>query len=252
MTRLSTTAALKGFLDWYLVGRSIVTVKIARGHLQRIIGCAGREWLDELSRADIEHCLGGVPAAHRRVATTMFRQFARWCAEERGATVWMPPSVERIVADKTEADGERLLVRAHAIAERLVLPHQRFIFLNGFLYGLPLSLQVRYSAKDFLANDRMHRDYYDLLSALHLLNSASGPLLRPWLGNSLRGAERRWQAWSGGLLKFRFVIEAGDYQKNKLGYRASVPRRQAAQRTAWIAPLLDAEGVAKMPRFWEA
>ena len=225
-------------------------------HLARFQWECKKTLMDDLRPYDLNIFLGQWKGNPKRLRTTALRQFLLW-AKEMYVLLGLPIPVSESSTpynpsyESVERKAEELTALARQAAERLVLPHQRAIFLCGFLYCMPLS-RVHHAAPEELASLRpQRRDFYDLLTEVQrVVRGMAGPLFQTWMGLSLKTAERRWLAWSG--VRFQYIVRAGYVAYRQRGYRPPLGFQKYKRYDDPLRPIVTEETIRLMPTFWES
>jgi len=241
--RVLYTDASDAFIDHYRRHHpraSYVTLKTLRSVIGQFQRQSHVTYLDEITRYHISR---STTYDRSRARISRLRSFLGWCRGHYGILIpevpkvpYHPTLVDRRVAQKS--DREKLQNAAIA-ATRCILPHQRFTYLCGYLYGMPLGEIIEKSFMDFTALS-LPTDMYALLSELRNQNTVGEVVMEPWLGVSYFTALKAWGQWMGrkGLF-FRDVIYAGNRAKLMAGVRLS---KGFASHTSLLASLAEMTG----------
>jgi hypothetical protein len=249
--RIAIDEAIEQFLTSYAREHTPGTVRQVRIAVEKFHAESKVQWIDGVSWYHVKK----YEAAHHRQQIGSLRTFLRWCSAMYRLVLPFPPvrhvPCRPVVAYPPKRDGKAHLwtANAKAAAGLMALPHQKLIFMCGYLYGMPLATVVRLSLNE-LCNLPMRQDFYDLLEGMRYLLPASGPAFKPWLGRSVVYARRVWRDWSGGV-SFTEVICAGDAARIEAGIRPVGGRKHRMEMLDLLPPastvLLD-----RMPKFWAA
>ena len=143
----------------------------------------------------------------------------------------------------------RDIAAAEACAAKMILPHQRVIFLLGYLYGYSLKQLVTMTADGLRELPFVRQDLYDAMLAIPAFGPP-GAVFKPWLGNVPSTATRRWREWVAPLkTDFRTVVFAGQAARLAAGMnpQCGITVVNALMGTL---PGLSAEGFERVKRFW--
>ena len=253
--RISMNQASDQFLNTYSKDHAPGTVRQVRIAIEKFRKESKVEWLDAVSHFHVKQFM----ATHSRQQISALRIFLQACKEAYGnagpISVPVPPilrtpSRPAISFPPKRRDKPRLWVaHTNAAAERMTFPHQKLVFLCGYLYGLPLAKVVRMALKD-LCDLPMRQDFYELLEGMRYMLPAGGPAFKPWLGRSVVYARRVWRDWSGGV-PFTEIVCAGDAARLEAGIRPVSGRKHRNEMLDLLPPaspvLLD-----RMPKLWAA
>jgi hypothetical protein len=248
--RISIDQGIEQFLIDYARDHAPGTVRQVRIAIEKFRKESKVQWIDAVWRYHVNK----FEVAHHRQHVSALRVFLQWCNRAYKLTLPFPPvrhvPCRPVIAypPKRGCKAHLWVANANAAAERMALPHQKLVFLCGYLYGLPLARVVTMTLQD-LCNLPMRRDFYDLVEGMRYLLPASGPAFAPWLGRSVVYARRVWRDWSGGV-SFTEIVCAGDVARVAAGIRPVGGRRYRMALLDMMepaSPLL----LERMPRFWE-
>ena len=221
--------------------------------LRRFEKVTGRRTLEAIEKGDYEKLVDGVSPSHAKSLMTHFRAFVRWAYKRYGTAVYLPPTVlparqYRRGPSVSVLKAARTLRTQNTlkdVAARMVLPHQRLIFLLGFLHGWSLMKVFPATIDDLLALPQ--RDDFSLQLERILDSTPSrSRLFEIWVP-SARTLKRRWLEWSGKV-PFSKLNEAGEHARALAGIRPSYVKTRDKVRAA--LPPLNGETILRMPRFW--
>lgn len=187
------------------------------------------------------------------------RGFLEWCNKTYNLNLYVPPRRVnrlyrslRVPRDLEAARKKIALFRATAeqCAPKMRMPHQKVIFLLGYLYGINLKRQVLLTLDDLLAVSPMRDDYYKALADTRFCDPMNGRALTKWLGKNHQSAGRVWREWVGGKdLPFKHVIWTGALDLADMKGRPRIG--QGLQRLYWESlPRINEELVGRMRRWW--
>jgi hypothetical protein len=246
--RVSLDQSISQYLTDYAREHKPRTVSNVRHSLDRFRVQSKVQWIDAVSWYHINQ----YAADNNRTHVSNLRNFLKWCNESYRRYLPVPPfnyvaprAVAHHPASKDRA--RQWVANAKAAAERMVLPHQKAVFLCGYLYGLPIERVVRMSLADLCALPT-RPDFYDLLSELRTMCPASGPAFAAWLGSHVQTARAKWREWSGRV-PFSQIICAGDVARVNVGIRPVGGRRQRAALLEAMPAATEAL-LEKMPMLW--
>ena len=223
------------------------TLMMRTATLRRFQDATAVEWLDELAPAHTDHWLQShdTPSATDQ-ASKHLRAWLEWSNIRYGMLLYLPPRHYISLPDQSrQQEGEE---RGLTIGRHLALPHQRLVFLLGFIWGWRLREIQRASQEDIFGVTPMRDDLYTLAEAVAAASPSKTPFLGRWLGASDRSARRAWARWAG--CKFGEVNKAGRYARLNRGIRPH-PLQHGAGSALWRMPPMDVENVKRMPRVWE-
>ncbi|KKK74251.1 hypothetical protein LCGC14_2885630 [marine sediment metagenome] len=247
--------AITAFQRTYAPDHAPKSGEMMRMHLARFQRECKKTLLQDLRHYDLNTFLGQWKGNPRRLRLTALRQFLRW-AKRMYDMLDLPIPISESSApynpshESVEREAEELMALARQAAERLVLPHQRAIFLCGFLYCMPLS-RVHHAALEELSSLRpQRRDFYDLLAEVYrVVGWTPTPLFQTWLGFSLKTAQRRWLEWSG--VRFQDIVRAGYVAYRQRGYRPPLGFQKFKRYDDPLRTIVTDETIRLMPTFWE-
>jgi len=255
LPRISTTRAANQHLAWCRQKPlSPYMQMMRRATIRRFSESLFSGWMDEIAPAHTDIWLDSHPTASAKFqASKHLRAFLEWSNIRFGMALYIPEirrcgytlGLRHRAADHTLEWEERGL----AVGRRMTLPHQRLVFLLGFIWGWNLRRVQTATRDDLFAVAPMRDDLYHLAEVVSQASPLSGPALKRWMGLSARNGRRAWAAWSGGA-KFWEIIKAGRCAKQRRGIRPD-PVLRASADVVWALPAMDGESVKKMPRVWE-
>lgn len=169
--------------------------------------------LSQLSPVAANTFLAARPSRNTRV---FLRNFLLWANRTYGQTLYVPP--QRVSRNRNRIAPNLLIAQtkiarfrenARYVAEQLRLPHQRLVFLLGYLYSIGLEKQMTLTMVDLVAMQPVRTDYYKVLSETRDRSVMTGAALTQWLGTSHQRAGRVWRAWVGKSIPFQHIVLAG-------------------------------------------
>jgi len=246
--RISTSRAVNQHLAWARQKPLRPFTLMMRQATLRRFQAASPEWLDELAPVHVDQWLQGRESASATdQASKHLRAWLEWSNIRYGMLLYVPPRhCSSLPRPERNREGEE---QGLVIGRRLELPHQRLVFLLGFVWGWRLKQIVAATKMDLFFVTPMRDDLYDLLEAVIAAAPDHGPLLERWLGASERNARRVWRRWSG--CQFGEVNKAGRCARLNRGIRP-YPLQHNAGSAMWRLPPMDVESVKGMPRVWDA
>lgn len=251
----SLVTAIDLFLREYAYTHAAKTVGMCRGTLRSFRYALGRDDL-AWNPYDVNQFVSSREKGSRVMTRAHLNAFVDWVRERYPEAVvssavappQRPLRSERLVLKVPDdvASWERL---ATQIAERLMLPHQRAVFLCGYLYGMSLG-RITAVLMDELMALPMRDDIYNLLVGLaEVRGTQEGGFFRPWLGPNRKVAEERWRKWTGGAKPFTVVILLGQYDRRSKGINPG--EGVGRDRLTAALPPLTRETVRLLRRWWE-
>lgn len=253
----SITQAIEDHLNARRNTHSPRYVRDSGNHIRRFARAAKVHNVEDILRVHVNTFLADHQGYTAHSARSCVREFLKWCK----ARYWEhTPQLQplsprpRVSLDLAHRRYGSRLARAQAnaakAAARMILPHQRAIYLLGYYYGLSLRKLVTMTAADLSAITHLHPELYLYLSRIATLGEGGGRVFGEWLGPSRGTAQDRWRDWvAPERLRFSDVMVAGATVLHAHGVRPKVGHDLSAMLVRAL-PLLDAENVKRLPGVW--
>lgn len=229
-----------------------------RAAVKRFCGLTGVRHVEDILRIHVnrfeESHTEGNYAQTLRSAVRLFLAFCkqRYCTTvpQLATKSPHPANPMRVLNRGTKlAKLNRDMSQVDAVAAKMLLPHQRAIFLLGYLYGYNMKQVVAMSADGLRALPFVRQDLYAALTAIPAMGPPS-QVFKPWLGSTAATASRRWQEWVAPLgTDFRTVVFAGQAARLAAGMNPQCGRT-VVRAIVDTLPGLSAEGFERMRKFW--
>jgi len=252
LPKVAIEAATQEYLRDYAATHAENSTSITRSHIRRFVHDVARQHphLHTLTRYDLNQFLGQWEGLPQSLRASAVRGFLQWAAERYGLDLPMPDKTHlprTPKAFKVQTDAEKLLRQAEVVAAGLQLPHQRAIFLCGFLYARPLAWVCKATLADLRLLPQRPDFYHFLTVTLAGGGAGQGAFFGPWLYGNVKMAERRWREWAG--VQFRDVVKAGNAARWMQGLQ---PQCGSCSSNMWLLmPAITAETVKRLPTFWD-
>jgi hypothetical protein len=230
------------------------TVALVRASLNKFARQSNVPRMDEMSPYYVNKFIDGAKGAWD---ISRLRGFLAWCRKSYGIyNLYIPPirTPRKGLRAHAPASWEKVRIcvaNTRSAASRMELPHQKAVFLCGYLYGLPLEKLTQITF-DELGRLPMRRDFYEFLSKIQQLSPTSHtsrPAFREWLGTEPSKACKVWKKWSGGV-PFQHLVNAGDSARVQLGIRPVGGRRRRLELLEALPAATEAL-LEKMPALWK-
>ena len=211
----------------------------------------------QLTPNALQRFVDACPSASRSSYLSHVHQFLRWGVKnyEWPLVIPLEQPRRRPVAPLGDRAYRRELIEnmkkwqeeTAAVAAQMHLPHQRAVFLCGYLLGLSLNKLVQIRLSDLLKMP-VRADLYELLETLRAIHpNPGGRFFAPWFP-SARGAHYTWLKWSGGV-KFPSIAGAGRQAMIQNQIQPPVGRKARGELLMTL-PLPTVENLERLPKWW--